>query len=150
MKKILILFITTLCLFGCTPTKQEEPKTLTETIQTTFVQEVQKSDNLDDIGNEILKALDVEYDLDINHVVPGYLPGFTQDIVAFDDAIMIAPTIGTIPFVCYVFYTEKPELLMEVIETYHDMRWNICTEAEEMTLNMDHNYVVFAMTPKAN
>lgn len=150
MKKILILLITTLCLFGCTPTKPEQPETLTGTIQTTFVQEVQETDNLDEIGQAIIDSLDVQYELDINHVVPGYLPGFTQDIVAFDDAVMIAPIVGTIPFVCYVLYTEKPELLMEALETYHDMRWNICTEAEEMVLNTDHNLVLFAMTPKAN
>lgn len=146
MKKIFVLFITVLCLVGCA-SKVDVPSTTTGIIATTFVQEIQKTDNLDEIGLKIIESVDVEYDLDMNHVYPGYLLGFSQDIVHFEDAVIISPIVGTIPFVCYVFQTSEPELLTKEIENYHDMRWNICTEAEEKILKQDHNFVLFAMTP---
>ena len=58
--------------------------------------------------------------------------------------------IGTIPFVAYIFKTDDVETLKKALDENHDMRWNICTEAEEYVVYDSGNIVFVAMVPGAN
>lgn len=146
MKRLLILFITLLCLTGCMPKTEDKPIE-NKTIETVFVEGIKNNEDINTVAQSIVQNLNYAFKMDVMNVNPGYLPGFVQDITAFDEGVLISPIVGTIPFVCYIFYTEKPELLMEALENYYDMRWNICTEAEVKIAAQQGNYVLFAMMP---
>jgi len=65
---------------------------------------------------------------------------------------MFAPMMGTIPFVGYVFTLDEGadvEAFMKMLEDNANLRWNVCTEAEEMTVENEGNVVFFLMSPKA-
>lgn len=80
-------------------------------------------------------------------VEPGFLNGFDNEIKGFNKGVMIAPMIGTIPYVSYVFETDAPDALIEELEVNHNLRWNICTAADEMLVKQYNNYVFFVMSP---
>lgn len=147
MKKIIILFITLICVTGCMPTKTNKPSTLSEKIDSVFVENIKDTDDIFELAQSIKDNIDVAYNLDISYVNPGYLPGFVQDITGFEEGVLIAPVVGTIPFVCYIFKTDNIEVLKSNLEKFADMRWNICTEADEQIINSKGNYVLFAMVP---
>ena len=86
-------------------------------------------------------------------VEAGYLMGFDNvEVTGFEEGVMIAPMIGTIPFVGYVFDTENAEsaeALEKVLTENANLRWNICTEAEEMVSGTAEDKVFFVMCPKS-
>ena len=63
---------------------------------------------------------------------------------------MFSPMIGTIPFVGYIFEVEDGtdvDAFMETLKDNANLRWNICTEAEEMTAEKSGSRVLFVMGP---
>ena len=83
-------------------------------------------------------------------VEPGYLAGFDADITGFKSATMFAPMIGTIPFVGYIFDMEDGADVAAFEQTLKDnanLRWNICTAADEMIVQSVDNTVFFIMAP---
>ena len=80
-------------------------------------------------------------------VEPGFLNGFEAEITGFNNGVMVAPMIGTIPFVCYVFETDAPEELISQLEANYQLNWNICTQADEMLVKQYGKYVFFVMSP---
>lgn len=83
----------------------------------------------------------------------GYLTGFGEaEIKGFEECVMFAPMIGTIPFVGYVFDmpdAESADALVDVLTENADPRWNICTEAEETVTGTADDKVFFVMCPKS-
>lgn len=84
-------------------------------------------------------------------VEPGLLNGFgNADIKGFKEGVMFSPMIGSIPFVGYIFVVEDDvdvEEFKGVLRENADLRWNVCTEADEMMVeNADHT-VFFLMSP---
>ena len=69
-------------------------------------------------------------------VEPGVLMGFDNaEITGFSEGVMFSPMIGTLPFVGYVFVLEDGtdvESFIKTLEENANLRWNICTEAEEI------------------
>ena len=58
--------------------------------------------------------------------------------------------IGSIPFVGYVFELSDDadvEAFMATLESKSDLRWNICTEADERLCSNVDNFVFFIMAP---
>lgn len=86
-------------------------------------------------------------------VEEGYLTGFDNtEIKGFKSGAMFAPMIGTIPFVGYVFELENAGDTLAFINTLKssaNLRWNICTAAEEMVAISSGNKVFFVMSPVA-
>ena len=84
-------------------------------------------------------------------VEEGYLTGFDNtEIKGFKSGAMFAPMIGTIPFVGYVFELENAGDTLAFINTLKssaNLRWNICTAAEEMVAISSGNKVFFVMCP---
>lgn len=85
-------------------------------------------------------------------VEPGLLSGFDNaEITGFEEGVMFSPMMGTIPFVGYIFVLEDGadvEAFKTTLEENANLRWNICTEAEELTVENEGNKVFFLMSPK--
>lgn len=86
-------------------------------------------------------------------VEPGLLNGFgNAEITGFSEGAMFGPMIGTIPFIGYIFTLEDGtdvEAFKDNLKTNGDLRWNICTEADEMVVESAGNKVFFVMCPSS-
>lgn len=158
MKRIIALLMTTVMMFslaacGNTGSGEEmkEPETVGEFLRQDFVTNSEGSaqevvDRL--IQNEILP-----FEAATMPVEPGLLTGFDNtEITGFKEGVMFAPMMGTIPFVGYVFVLEDETDATEFVNILGDnanLRWNICTEAEEMIVEGEENTVLFLMCPKS-
>lgn len=83
-------------------------------------------------------------------VEPGYLNGFDTEITGFSDGAMFAPMIGSIPFVSYIFRLDagsSVDAFTQTLKDHADLRWNICTSADEMLCEAVGNTVFFVMSP---
>ena len=84
-------------------------------------------------------------------VEEGLLVGFDNtEITGFEEGVMFAPAIGTIPFVGYVFDLAdeaSADDFIAVLEENANPRWNICTEAEETVVESAGDKVFFVMSP---
>lgn len=84
-------------------------------------------------------------------VEPGYLTGLDNtEITGFKEGAMFAPMIGTIPFVGYVFTLDAGTNASDFIATLKssaNLRWNICTSADEMVAGSSGDKVFFVMSP---
>lgn len=84
-------------------------------------------------------------------VEEGLLTGFDDtEIKGFKEGAMFSPMIGTIPFVGYVFVLKDDTDVTEFKKTLRDnanLRWNICTQAEEMVVESVETKVLFIMSP---
>ena len=96
---------------------------------------------------------DLPFEAMVMPVEPGLLMGFGNvEITGFSEAVMFGPSISTIPFLGYVFQLEEGTDGAEFCQTlqeYCDLRWNICTEAEEVIAVQGGNYVFFLMCPSS-
>ena len=82
----------------------------------------------------------------------GFLMGFDSEIKGFEEAVMFAPMIGTIPFVGYVFDLADDadvEAFMTTLQENANMRWNICTSAEQTVIASFNDKVFFLMCPNS-
>lgn len=86
-------------------------------------------------------------------VEEGLLSGFDEtEITGFTEGAMFSPMIGTIPFMGYIFTLPEDADVQSFITTLEEnanLRWNICTEAEEMVSGNVDTKVFFLMCPAA-
>ena len=79
------------------------------------------------------------------------LAGFNNaEITGFDEGVMFAPMIGSIPFVGYIFTLPDgadTEAFLQLLTDNADPRWNICTEADETVTGKAENMIFFVMSP---
>lgn len=84
-------------------------------------------------------------------IEPGYLTGFDNtEITGFKEGAVFMPMIGTIPFVGYVFTLENAAdapAFISKLKSAANLRWNICTSADEMVAGSAGNKVFFVMCP---
>lgn len=84
-------------------------------------------------------------------VEPGLLMGFGEtEITGFSEGVMFGPSIGTIPFVGYIFTLDgsvDAETFLQLIRDAADLRWNVCTEADELLVSASGDTVFFLMCP---
>ena len=160
MKKIIALLLVAIMVLGTVAcgTKKEDggkenakkPETVGETLLAAFkenpdgtAQEVAERI----IGNEIIPFMG-----GANPIEPGFLAGFDNvEIKDFKEGCMFGPMMGTIPFVGYIFVLEDGadvDAFVKTLEENANLRWNICTEAEELTVDSEENTVFFLMSPK--
>lgn len=85
-------------------------------------------------------------------VEPGLLVGFgNTEITDFSEGAMFGPMISTIPFIGYVFKLDDgadAAAFIETLEANADLRWNICTAADEAVSGSAGNMVFFVMSAK--
>ncbi len=84
-------------------------------------------------------------------VEPGFLMGFNNyEVTGFEEGVMFAPMIGSVPFVGYVFTLPADadaDAFVTGLKDNADLRWNICVEADEMVAEANGNKVFFVMCP---
>lgn len=135
-------------------TTRPAPETLGEALLYDFEDRV--AENAEATAQELAEGLLTnELILFMGGAMPmeeGYLTGFGEtEIKGFEECVMFAPMIGTIPFVGYVFDmadAAEAEALVDVLLENADPRWNICTEAEETVTGTAEDKVFFVMCPK--
>ena len=114
-------------------------------------------------ANPDATAMDIANDAITNSVIPaelslmtmeveaGYLNGFDNfEVTGFEQGAIFAPMMGTIPFVGYVFTLPADadvQAFMDSLTQNANLRWNICTSADEMTVSHVDNTVFFVMSP---
>lgn len=153
MKKIFALIIALLMvvsLVACGDKAPDENSKVSEHLVYDF------NNNSDKSAQEIADTL-LENDA-LNFVgitIPveeGYLTGFENgEIKGFDEGVMFGPTINTIPFIGYVFDLSDgtdPKEFIGDLEENANLRWNVCTEADEIVVENKGDKVVVIMGPE--
>lgn len=150
MKKFLSLSIvlSLMCmLIACGKT---EPSTPAQHLLEDFksIVKADSSITVEDLAQKLAENENVPIECGSMTVEPGYLNGFTSEVDGFTAGAMFSPYIGTIPYVGYVFETDGDgDKLVEQLKDKHDLRWNVCTEADEMICESVGNRVFFVMAP---
>lgn len=128
----------------------KEPETVGEFLRQDFVENSEGS--AQEVADRLIQNEILPFEAVTMPVEPGFLTGFDNtEITGFSEGVMFAPMMGTIPFVGYVFVLEDGVDVTGFVETLGDnanLRWNICTEAEEMVVEAEENTVLFLMCPK--
>ena len=101
-----------------------------------------------EIADTLLTNPEIQFMPMVMPVEEGFLNGFNEEIKGFEEGVMFGPAIGTIPFVGYIFTVEGDvDAFTKTLEDNANLRWNICTEAEEMICEAVGNTVFFVMCP---
>ena len=107
--------------------------------------------DLDTLAQGLLTQETVGFQGTTAPVEPGTLMGFgNTPIEGFSQGVMFAPVIGTIPFLGYLFRLEEGTdgaAFVDTLQSAGDLRWNICTQADEMVVHQEGDVVFFLMCP---
>lgn len=125
-----------------------EDDTVAAKVEKSFMAAVKENTDVAAIASEIgadsvLSDISVETDT----VNPGYLNGFDGDILNFTEGAVIMPFISSIPFVAYVFKANDTTALFNELSEKVNLRWNVCTEADEMRIDIEGDYVFVVLAP---
>ena len=104
----------------------------------------------EELANKVMAHESIQFMPMVAPMEEGYLTGFNNEISGFEEAYCFAPGISTIPFVGYIFTLADGadvEAFKTTLETEANLRWNICTAAEEMVCENVGNTVFFLMCP---
>ena len=151
------LFIAVMCisLAACGGTKEEKSDTVGGKTAALFLDELKANGEISnqELADAILEKSQFEFAAVSMEVEPGLLTGFgNTEITGFQDGVMFGPVIGTIPFIGYVFTVEDGTNVDDFVALLKDnaeRRWNICTDAEEMTAEQSGSRVLFVMGPRS-
>ena len=107
---------------------------------------------LDDLANAVCSAGIAPFMLMTAPMEEGWLNGFNaESITGFSECVAVAPMMSTIPFLGYIFKLADDadvDAFIANLEASANLRWNICTEAEELTCKAVDNTVFFLMCNK--
>lgn len=130
--------------------KPEENKSVANVLLGEF-KKIAASSNALSIAEKLVANDVIKFSGGATSVEEGYLTGFGDtEIKGFKEGAMFAPMIGTIPFVGYVFTLSDGQDVSSFISSLKssaDLRWNICTSADEMVSGSVGNKVFFVMSP---
>lgn len=127
--------------------------TVGETLLNSFHTAVDKDPTIsaENLAEVILSNSIIEFEGAQIPVENGLLTGFGNvEITGFKEGIMFSPMISTIPFIGYIFILDDDKDAAEFTQNLKDnadLRWNICTEADEMIADYSGNIVFFLMCP---
>lgn len=155
MKKIIALLLTMIMMLSMAACGNGEAEKTPETVGEFLLQDF-KSDSkgsAQEVADRLIQNEILPFEVATMAVEPGFLTGFDNvEITGFSEGVMFAPMMGTIPFVGYVFVLEDGADVDGFVQTLEDnanLRWNICTEAEEMIAEAEDNTIFFLMCPKS-
>jgi len=125
-------------------------KSVAETLAQQFKEEIKNEKDIVKVASSIAenKVLEIATDVAVLGV-EDYISGFQTEIKNFNQAVVIRPVIGSIPFIAYIFDVEHGQDFAKNLKENADLRWNICTEADEMKAEVFDHYVFFVMSPKS-
>lgn len=160
MKKLIAIVLAVLMLLAmaaCGNKAEEENKnnnggetTVGSTLLADFYTKTGTAQEIADalLSNEVIQFMGATMPVE-----EGLLNGFGEtEIKGFKEGVMFAPMIGTIPFVGYIFTLEEGadlDAFKALLKDNANLRWNICTEAEELIVENNGNTVFFLMSPKS-
>lgn len=157
MKKICKILMTVVLVFSlCFMTacgKKDGTETSTNTVASKLTQEFKKEMKEENDPKSVAEKLSENYLSEISVQVEeldenSYIAGFDTEIKGYKSGYAIRPMIGTIPFIAYIFEVDDAENFVNTLTDNANLRWNICTEADEMQSAVVDNYVFFVMSPK--
>lgn len=160
MKKIVALLLVAVMILGvvaCGKTedkKSEEPTKKPETVGEILLSDFKTNPKgtAMEIAERIIGNEMIPFAGGANPIEPGYLAGFDNvEITGFKEGAMFGPMMGTIPFVGYIFVLDDGadvDAFKTTLKDNANLRWNICTEAEELTVDSEGNTIFFLMSPK--
>ena len=147
-----------LLLLGLTACGGEEtkaPETMGEILLQEFETQYQADPqaDLDAMARAILSQDVIGFEGTTAPVEPGTLMGLgSAQIQGFSEGVMFAPLIGAIPFVGYLFRLDAGtdgDAFVKTLEDNADLRWNICTQADECIVRREGDVVFFLMCPRS-
>lgn len=131
--------------------EEQKKETVANTLMSDF-KSIAKSQNAESIANQLIANKIIPFVPAVMPVEEGGLNGFGDaEITGFKEGAMFGPMIGTIPFIGYVFELKDETDVNQFISTLKsnaNLRWNICTEADEMVVCSVDKKVFFVMCPK--
>ncbi len=136
-----------------TTTKPEDvaPKTVGNILLADFKAKAASSNALSLAESLVANPVMADIMAGAMEVEPGFLTGFdNNEITGFKNGAVFMPMIGTIPFVGYVFELEdgvSASSFISNLKSSANLRWNICTTADEMVSGSVGNKVFFVMCP---
>lgn len=132
------------------PAETPQSNTPANVILSDFKAKVSGSSDLEALAEDLLKNPIIQFMPASMAVEPGFLNGFKSEINGFSKGVMFGPAIGTIPFIGYVFEVDGDvSAFISTLKENADLRWNICTSADEMVVGSVGNKVCFVMAPSA-
>lgn len=127
--------------------QDSDAKTVASVLANQFLKEIPNEKDIKKVIENLAKNDIIKINVNVEKVESGdYISGFQTKITGFNEACAIKPTIGTIPFIAYIFEVDNPSEFAETLNANYDLRWNICTEAEEQKTTIYENYVFFVMS----
>lgn len=154
MKKILAILLALMLVFSfaaCSSNNEKEPEATTPAamLLNEFKTIVADEKDTEAIAGKLAESEVFGNDIAVATmpVEEGFLNGFSAEIKGFTKGTMFAPMIGAMPIVGYVFETEDAEALKAALKENADLRWNICTQADEMVCDNVDGLVFFMMAP---
>lgn len=155
-KMILIVSIIVIALIGGTAwylssnKQSNEPTSVAVELSEVFESAIKKEKDIEKVAKKIAESDVIVPKVQTFVINKGdYLAGFKEEIKGYKKAVGIAPMIGTIPMVAYVFEVKEPKDFVKTLEENAQLNWNICTVADEMKITIVDNYVFFIMAPKS-
>lgn len=157
MKKatsILLVITILFTLAGCGEAKTTEiPDTFGGAILSDFLDRMSANPDISpqEMADALLTNEEIQFSGATMEVKEGMLTGFDGEISGFEQGVMFAPMIGSIPFVGYIFKVadgQDVDAFAETLKTNANPRWNVCTEADETLVEASGNTIFFLMCPK--
>lgn len=159
MKKRNLLFILVIIgglflLSGCSKEEEVKPKekdtSVAGILTSQFKEEMKKSKDSYEVIQKISKNEKIAISVDVIELKNGdYVDGFDTEIKGYKKAYAIKPMIGSIPFVAYLFEVDDAKEFEKKLNDNANLRWNICTEADNKSSAVVDHYVFFVMAPKS-
>ena len=135
-------------------TENEEALTLGGKLKKQFVEIVKGGEtDPETIANTLMENELIQFAPMVQSIDPGvYIQGFNEGFEpeGYDECVMFGPMIGSIPFIGYIFALSDgvdAEEFVKGISENSDLRWNICTSADEVNASNEGNLVFFLMSP---
>ncbi len=162
MKKIKIILILSMLvcsisfITGCNIIKSNEDAnqnvskySVADTLVKQFEKEIKTEKDMEKVAKKLAKNEVIKTKIEVSPLQKEeYLSGFKKEIKGYRKVVTMRPIISSIPFVAYLFETDDVDSLVSTLKENADLRWNICTEADEMKISKESNYVFFIMSPK--
>lgn len=125
--------------------------TVGETLLATF--KANSTGTAEEIANAVISDPIIQFmgmAMAINPTDFEFLSGLGEAKIEYEEGAMFGPMIGTIPFIGYIFKLAEGtdvEAFKTTLEENANLRWNICTAAEELVIENEGNTVFFLMCP---
>ena len=123
--------------------------TIAKNLAAKFKEEAAKTQDIQAIADTLAADEElIQTGCMVAEVEEGWLNGFAADeIKGFQKGVAVAPMIGSIPFIVYMFETDDADALKATLTENAQLNWNICTIADEMVCEAEGNLVFFCMAP---